>query len=135
MKWEHEHYNLSDPDIQKKRIYLQSGDMDGVALQIGYQPLQRCAQQSGYIYPMRNEPSLQENWHFEKMRFKQSVEVSKQVYEMMDGGKKVFQMKELTNFEIILNKSSIVLCSQRMNLRQCMIVTASTRQYSLQSVI
>lgn len=40
MKWEHEHYNLSDPDIQKKRIYLQSGDMDGVALQIGYQPLQ-----------------------------------------------------------------------------------------------
>ena len=101
MKWEHEHYNLSDPDIQKKRIYLQSGDMDGVALQIGYQPLQRCAQQSGYIYPMRNEPSLQENWHFEKMRFKQSVEVSKQVYEMMDGGKKVFPnegVNELRNY-------------------------------------
>ncbi|RHU32782.1 MULTISPECIES: FRG domain-containing protein [unclassified Blautia] len=101
MKWENEHYNLSDPDIQKKRIYLQSGDMDGVALQIGYQPLQRCAQQSGYIYPMRNEPSLQENWHFEKMRFKQSVEVSKQVYEMMDGGKKVFPnegVNELRNY-------------------------------------
>lgn len=64
--------------------------MDGVALQIGYQPLQRCTQQSGYIYPMRNEPSLQENRRFEKMRFKQSVELSQQVYEMMDGGKKVF---------------------------------------------
>lgn len=90
MKWEREHYNHSDPDIQKKRFYLQSGDMDGVALQIGYQPLQRCAQQSGYIYPMRNELPLQENWHFEKMRFKQSVVVSQQVFEMMDSGKKVF---------------------------------------------
>ena len=38
---------------------------------------------------MRNEPLLQENRYFEKMRFKQSVEVSRQVYEMMDGGKKV----------------------------------------------
>lgn len=90
MKWEHEHYNFNDPSIQKERFYLQSGDMDGVALQIGYQPLQRCAQQSGYIYPMRYAPSLQEDWHFEKMRFKQSVEVSQKVYEIMDGGKKVF---------------------------------------------
>lgn len=41
------------------------------------------------------------NWHFEKMRFKQSVEVSKQVYEMMDGGKKVFPnegVNELRNY-------------------------------------
>ena len=29
----------------------------------------------------------------------------------------------------------IASCSQRMNLRQCIIVTESTRQYSLQSVI
>mgnify|MGYP004697559107 CR=1 FL=1 len=42
MKWEREHYHMSDPDAhaQRKRFYLQSGDMDGVALQIGYQPLQ-----------------------------------------------------------------------------------------------
>ena len=90
MKWEARHHCISDPNMSMKKFYLQSGDMDGVALQIGYQPLQRCAQQSGYIYPMRNEPSLQENWHFEKMRFRQSVEISQQVYEMMDGGKKVF---------------------------------------------
>lgn len=90
MKWEERHHCISDPNMSMKKFYLQSGDMDGVALQIGYQPLQRCAQQSGYIYPMRNESSLQEDWHFEKMRFKQSVEVSQQVYEMMDGGKKVF---------------------------------------------
>ena len=104
MKWEHEHYPMSDPDAQKKRFYLQSGDMDGVALQIGYQPLQRCAQQSGYIYPMRNEPSLQENRHFEKMRFKQSVELSQQVYEMMDGGKKVFPNEGINELQDYIEK-------------------------------
>ena len=55
---------------------------------------------------MRNEPSLQENRCFEKMRFKQSVEVSRQVYEMMDGGKKVFPnegVNELQAYEIDKN--------------------------------
>lgn len=53
MKWEREHYHISDPNLQKKRLYLQSGDMDGVALQTGYQPLQRCTQQSGYIKELK----------------------------------------------------------------------------------
>ena len=39
MKWECEHYRISDPDIQKKRFYLQPGDMDGVTPQIGYREL------------------------------------------------------------------------------------------------
>lgn len=104
MKWEHEHYHMSDPDAQKKRFYLQSGDMDGVALQIGDQPLQRCAQQSGYIYPMRNEPSLQENRHFEKMRFKQSVELSQQVYKIMDGGKKAFPNEGVNELQDYIEK-------------------------------
>lgn len=59
MKWEERHHFISDPNMSMKKLYLQSGDMDGVALQIGYQPLQRCAQQSGYIYPMRNENPYQ----------------------------------------------------------------------------
>ena len=93
MKWTSEH--LYNKDINGKhglmeRFYLQSGDMDGVALQIGYQPLQRCHHQSGYIYPMRNTPCLQDDWHFEKLRFKQSERLSKQVFDLMDQGKKVF---------------------------------------------
>lgn len=99
MNWSFEHlHNCNPMEMQdrNRRFYLQSGDMDGVALQIGYQPLQRCAHQSGYIYPMRNEKSLQENWHFEKLRFKHSVELSHQVYRMMDGGKKVFPNEGVT---------------------------------------
>lgn len=53
MKWEREHYHISDPNLQQKRFYLQSGNMDGVAFQIGYQPLQRCTQQSGYIKELK----------------------------------------------------------------------------------
>lgn len=98
-KWSFEHLHNGNPmemQDRNRRFYLQSGDMDGVAFQIGYQPLQRCAHQSGYIYPMRNEKSLQENWHFEKLRFKHSVELSHQVYRMMDGGKKVFPNEGVT---------------------------------------
>lgn len=97
--WISEHLHNGNPmKMQDRniRFYLQSGDMDGVAIQIGYQPLQRCAHQSGYIYPMRNEKSLQENWHFEKLRFKHTVELSQQVYRMMDGGKKVFPNEGVT---------------------------------------
>lgn len=102
--WSMKHlYSNDGIAARNKRFYLQSGDMDGVALQIGYQPLQRCHHQSGYIYPMRNVPCLQEDWHFEKLRFKQSVELSRQVYDMMDQGKKVFpyegvaELKEYTD--------------------------------------
>ena len=98
-KWSFEHLHNGNPmemQDRNRRFYLQSGDMDGVALQIGYQPLQRCAHQSGYIYPMRNEKSLLENRHFEKLRFKHSVELSQQVYRMMDGGKKVFPNEGVT---------------------------------------
>ena len=97
--WSFEHLhngNLMEMPDRNRRFFLQSGDMDGVALQIGYQPLQRCAHQSGYIYPMRNDRPLQDNWHFEKLRFKHSVELSQRVYNMMDGGKKVFPNEGIT---------------------------------------
>lgn len=102
--------------VKRERFFLQSGDMDGVALQIGYQPLQRCAHQSGYIYPMRNMKPLQEDWHFEKLRFKHSVELSKQVYDMMDGGKKVFPNEGITELRDYIEriKHSIVFAMDEL---------------------
>ena len=73
-----------------KRISLQSGDLDDIAFQIGYQPLERCSYQSGYILPMRNSKPLQDCDWFEKIRFKQTVELSTWVFNLMDGGRKVF---------------------------------------------
>ena len=74
-----------------KKIYeIDSGKFDGIAFQIGYQPLMRCSMQSGYVLPMRNSVPLQNDTKFEKLYFKQSVELSERVFKMMDEGKKVF---------------------------------------------
>lgn len=102
--------------IDQTRFYLQSGDMDGVALQIGYQPLQRCSHQSGYIYPMRDMPPLQEDWHFEKLRFRHSVELSEQVYNMMDGGKKVFPNEGISELRDYIEqiKHSVVFSNDEL---------------------
>lgn len=105
MNWsmKHLHTDTKAPNWNR-RFYLQSGDMDGVAMQVGYQPMYRCGYQSGYIYPMRNEPRLQEDWHFEKLRFKQSAELSQQVYDMMDGGKKVYPNEGLSEIREIIEE-------------------------------
>lgn len=79
---------LNNPDKGPYSFY--SGQLDGMAFQIGYQPLMRCHQQSGYIMPMMNATPLQNDNRFEKLRFLQSEELSNRVYEMMDKGKKIF---------------------------------------------
>ena len=119
MNWSFKNPHNENPmEVPKsiRRFYLQSGDMDGFAFQIGYQPLQRCAYQSGYIFPMRNERSLQENWHFEKMRFRQTVELSQQVYHMMDGGKKVFPNEGITELRSYIEqiKHSVVFAMDEL---------------------
>ena len=69
---------------------IDSGLFDGYAFQIGYQPLMRCKQQYGYIFPLRYGEPLNKNNKFEKLYFKHSVSLSKKVYEMMNYGKAVF---------------------------------------------
>jgi len=83
---------------------IDSGDFDGMAFQIGYQPLMRCHNQSGYLFPMRNRYSLQADDSFEILRFKQSPELSQRVFEMMEGGKKVFPYEGISDAKSILDQ-------------------------------
>lgn len=87
----------------KKEIALDTGDCDGVAFQIGLQPLMRCHHQSGYIYPMKIDSPLQDNWNFEKIHFLQSPELSQRVFDMMEGGKKVFPYEGISEARAILD--------------------------------
>lgn len=87
-----------------KRQCLQNGEMDGCAFQIGYQPLYRCHYQNGYVYPMRYAKDLLEDHFFEKLRFRQSEELSSYVYKMMDEGKKVFPNEGITEVQSILEQ-------------------------------
>ena len=75
-----------------------------MAFQIGYQPLMRCHHQSGYIYPLRYGKPLNEDCRFERMRFKQSVQISEIVFEMMDRGKKVFPQEGITEIRDVLRQ-------------------------------
>lgn len=81
-------HHLNNPDKGPYSFY--SGYLDGMAFQIGYQPLMRCHHQSGYIMPTMDAIPLQNDNRFEKVRFLQSEELSNRVYEMMDKGKKIF---------------------------------------------
>lgn len=85
-EWHMRHMN----DQREEPYSFYSGDLDGMAFQIGYQPLMRCHHQSGYIMPMMNATQLQNDNRFKKLRFLQSEELSNRVYEMMDKGKKIF---------------------------------------------
>ncbi|WP_195603622.1 FRG domain-containing protein [Clostridium tyrobutyricum] len=106
LQWNLEHMN----DKRDKPYGLDSGDLDGMAFQIGYQPLMRCHHQSGYIFPMRNKYPLQADNRFEILHFKQSPELSQRVFEMMGGGKKVFPyegISEAKNILDLIKKSTV----------------------------
>lgn len=86
----------------KIKCEVDSGDWDGIAFQIGFQPFMRCRAQSGFIFPMRKDAPLQENELFEKLRFKQSTKLSEKIFELMDGGKKTFPFEGLSEARSIL---------------------------------
>lgn len=86
VEWQMHHMN----DQREEPYSFYSGELDGLAFQIGYQLLMRCHCQSGYIMPMMKAIPLQNDNRFEKLSFLQSEELSNRVYKMMDGGKKVF---------------------------------------------
>lgn len=83
---------------------IDSGQYDGYAFQIGYQPFMRCHQQYGYVYPMRYHMDLQSDSRFEKIYFKQSPELSKKVYDMMHQGKDIFPYEGINYAKEYLNK-------------------------------
>ncbi len=63
---------------------------------IGFQPFMRCHMQHGYACYMDCAEPLQENPYFEKLRFEQSVELSRVIFELMEEGHKVFPNEGLS---------------------------------------
>ena len=99
-------FGMRNPDVFTRAVPypLSSSALDGTSFQIGYQPFYRCQYQRGYIYPMRENQPMQQNDHFEKLRFRQSVTLSKRIYDMMDGGKKIFPQEGIAEALPILQR-------------------------------
>jgi hypothetical protein len=70
---------------------------------LGFQPFMRCHMQSGYGMYMREPAPLQQNNEFEKLKFKQSIKLSQKVFEMMNGGKKVYPHEGLGQAQFIID--------------------------------
>lgn len=64
--------------------------LNKIVFQIGYQPFYRCSYQDGYVMSLHNDHPLQNDTYFEKLRFKQSEELSQKVFSMLHRGRDVF---------------------------------------------
>src|SRR6056297_495533 len=71
-------------------------------LPIGFQPLMRCHMQHGYGIYMRKPFPLQNDNQFEKLRFRHSEKLSKEIFERMEGGKLIYPQEGLKDIEFII---------------------------------
>ena len=71
-------------------------------LPIGFQPFRRCHMQYGYGIKMEENRPLQQDITFEKLRFRHNEKLSKDIYEMMDQGKKIYPDEGLTEIKDII---------------------------------
>ena len=76
---------------------------EGMILPIGYQPFMRCHRQYGYGMHMKTSVPLQNNLSFEKLHFRHSEKLSRDVYELMDCGKKIYPEEGLDGFQDIID--------------------------------
>ena len=96
--------NERGEDVVKRKNLPSICREPGVIYPLGFQPFMRCHMQSGYGMYMRELYPLQHDFEFEKLKFKQSVELSRKVYEMMDGGKKIYPHEGLSQAQFIIDE-------------------------------
>ena len=88
---------------------------------IGFQLFQRCHMQHGYGVHLDRRVPLQSNKYFEKLRFRQSPQLSQEVFDLMDGGKRVFPDEGLLSLTDVIDsiKNSWTFSSDEFELGYC----------------
>lgn len=76
--------------------------LQNTILPIGFQPFMRCHSQYAYGIRMDRPFPLQDDVYFEKLHFRHSEKLSNEVYEMMDGGKKIYPQEGLDDFRDVI---------------------------------
>ena len=91
-------------------ISYANGDKDvNLVLPIGFQPFVRCHMQTAYAIRMEKSFPLQDDIGFEKLYFKHSEKLSRDVYELMDCGKRIYPQEGLSEFNDIID---CIKCTQ-----------------------
>ncbi|MBO5353478.1 MAG: FRG domain-containing protein [Lachnospiraceae bacterium] len=73
-----------------------------VILPIGYQPFMRCQSQHAYGIQMKTPFPLQEDITFEKLRFRHNEKLSREIFERMEGGEKIYPQEGLEEFSDVI---------------------------------
>ena len=84
--------------------------LNNAILPIGYQPLMRCHSQYAYGIHMEVPFPLQDDLEFEKLHFYHSVELSQKVFDMMDGGRKIYPQEGQEEFMDTIEKIKHATC-------------------------
>ena len=85
-------------------ISYANGDKDvNLVLPIGFQPFVRCHMQTAYAIKMVKHFPLQDDIEFEKLYFRHSEKLSRDVYELMDCGRKIYPQEGLSEFKDIID--------------------------------
>lgn len=72
---------------------------DGGIMPIGFQPFMRCHRQYGHAYVMEEDMDLYKSNDFQMMKFKHSIDLSKEIFEHMNRGEKIFPNEGLEDLE------------------------------------
>lgn len=73
-----------------------------IVLPIGYQPFTRCNRQRGYFVLTKFGENIQAKNYFNIYRFEHSIELSNELYNKYDGGKKLFNYDALDEVSDLL---------------------------------
>ena len=90
-------------DIMQMIANSMGNYMNNVILPIGYQPFMRCHSQHGYGIFVKNPFSLQD-LKFEKLRFRHDEKFSREIFEKMDCGKKIYPQEGLEQFADVIEE-------------------------------
>lgn len=83
------------------------GDIDNIIYPLGFQPFMRCSMQNGYGIYMRSPRPLQQDDGFEKLRFRHSERLSRDVYEAMKGGELIYPHEGLREAAYIIDQIKV----------------------------
>lgn len=88
----------------KLEHHIYRGDIKNIIYPLGFQPFMRCHMQNGYGIYMRNSHPLQEDYEFEKLRFRHSEKLSRAVFDMMQGGELIYPHEGLKEVQFLIDQ-------------------------------
>ena len=89
-------------DYLMNNPFYSENSPNNVVYPIGFQPFMRCHMQSGYAMYMRKPHPLQNDIEFEKLRFRHDENLSKWVYDKMEGGKLIYPHEGLLQVDFVI---------------------------------